>query len=126
MINRELQSKINKLWEEFWTGGVTNPLTVIEQVTFLMFSRMLDITESRNERMAKRTRKPFKRIFPETEQGQALRWSQFKQLGADAMLPMVRDQVFPHFKTIAEMDTSEGTQKTTFQEYFKDAQLMIQ
>ena len=124
MINNELKSSIDKLWEEFWTGGITNPLTVVEQITFLMFARMLDISEARNEKRAKRTRKPFKRIFPDDKQ--ALRWSQFKQLGADAMLPVVRDQVFPHFKTIAEVETSEGSSKTTFQEYFKDAQLMIQ
>ena len=126
MITDVQKSKINKLWEEFWTGGVANPLTVVEQITFLMFARMLDITESRNEKQAKRTGKNFKRIFPDNENGQALRWSHFKQLGADKMLPMVRDHVFPHFKTIAELETAEGAQKTTFQEYFKDAQLMIQ
>ncbi|MCB0256193.1 MAG: type I restriction-modification system subunit M N-terminal domain-containing protein, partial [Anaerolineae bacterium] len=124
MITGELKSRIDKLWEEFWTGGIANPLTVIEQISFLMFARMLDITESRNEKRAARTRKPFRRIFNDDQQ--PLRWSSFKQLGAQDMLPAVRDQVFPHFKTIIEMDTQEGAQKTTFKEYFKDAQLMIQ
>lgn len=50
MITGELKSRIDKLWEEFWTGGIANPLTVIEQISFLMFARMLDITESRNEK----------------------------------------------------------------------------
>ena len=120
MITGELKSRIDKLWEEFWTGGIANPLTVIEQISFLMFARMLDITESRNEKRAARTRKPFRRIFNDDQQ--PLRWSSFKQLGAQDMLPVVRDKVFPHFKTIIEMDTQEGAQKTTF----KDAQLMIQ
>ncbi len=124
MITGELKSRIDKLWEEFWTGGIANPLTVIEQISFLMFARMLDITESRNEKRAARTKKPFRRIFNDDQQ--PLRWSSFKQLGAEAMLPLMRDQVFPHFKTIIEMDTQEGAQKTTFKEYFKDAQLMIQ
>jgi type I restriction enzyme M protein len=49
MITGELKSRIDKLWEEFWTGGIANPLTVIEQISFLMFARMLDITETRNQ-----------------------------------------------------------------------------
>lgn len=117
MITGELKSRINKLWEEFWTGGVTNPLTVIEQITFLMFSRLLDVTESRNEKKAARTGKPFKRIFAEDQQD--LRWSHFKQLGAEQMLPLVRDRVFPHFKSAA-MDGAK------YGEFMKDAQLMIQ
>jgi type I restriction enzyme M protein len=124
MITGELKSRIDKLWTEFWTGGITNPLTVIEQITFLMFTRMLDITETRNEKKASRTGKPFKRIFDEHQQH--LRWQFLKQRGADQMLPLVRDEVFPHFKSIAELDTVDGAQKTTFKEYFKDAQLMIQ
>lgn len=124
MITGELRSRIDKLWEEFWTGGITNPLTVIEQISFLMFSRMLDITETRNEKKAARSGKAVKRAFGEGQQH--LRWSHFKQLGAEPMLKLVRDEVFPHFKTITQMDTQEGAQKTTFGEYFKDAQLMIQ
>ena len=50
MTARELKNKIDPLWEEFWTGGITNPLTVIEQITFLIFSRLLDIKENQNER----------------------------------------------------------------------------
>jgi len=124
MITGELKSRIDKLWEEFWTGGIANPLTVIEQISFLMFARLLDISETRNEKRAARTNKPFRHIFAEDQQH--LRWQNFKQLGADEMLPLVRDEVFPHFKTVAEMDTAEGARKTSFQEYFKDAQLMIQ
>ncbi|WP_318557052.1 N-6 DNA methylase [Geobacter anodireducens] len=119
MITGSLKSSVDKLWEEFWTGGVTNPLTVIEQISFLMFARLLDINESRNEKKAQRTNKPFRRIFPDTDEGQALRWHKFKHLGAENMLPHVRDKVFPHFKSVA----IEGAK---FGEYMKDAQLMIQ
>lgn len=118
MITGELKSRIDKLWEEFWTGGITNPLTVIEQISFLMFARLLDIAETRNEKKEQRTNKPFRHIYPDTEEGQALRWKEFKNYGADKMLPHVRDKVFPHFKSVAV----EGAK---FGEYMKDAQLMI-
>jgi len=53
MITGELKSRIDSLWTDFWTGGITNPLTVIEQITFLMYARMLDMAERRDERMSK-------------------------------------------------------------------------
>lgn len=117
MITGDLRRRIDALWTEFWQGGITNPLTVIEQVTFLMYARLLDINETRDENREKRTGKPFQRRFKEDEQ--SLRWSQFRHLGADEMLPLVRDKVFPHFKTAAASGTS-------FAEFMKDAQLMIQ
>ena len=117
MITGELRSKIDKLWTEFWTGGIANPLTVIEQISFLMFSRLLDIAETREEKKAHRTGKTFRRIFGDDQQD--LRWSHFKNLSGEKLLRTVRDQVFPHFKTVAV----DGTK---FGEYMKDAQLMIQ
>lgn len=117
MLNRELQSKIDKLWEEFWTGGITNPLSVIEQISFLMFARLLDIKETRNEKRARRTNKVFKLIFSDNEQD--LRWSRFQHMPPAEMLVLVRDRVFSHFKNAA----LEGA---TFGEYMKDAQLLIQ
>ncbi len=50
MITGELKSRIDKLWTEFWTGGITNPLTVIEQITFLMYARLLDMNETSDEK----------------------------------------------------------------------------
>jgi type I restriction enzyme M protein len=111
-----LTGEIDRLWTTFWTGGITNPLTVIEQISYLMFARLLDVTETRNEKMAARTKKPFQRIFGEKEQH--LRWKNFKQLDANQMLRVVRDGVFPHFRHL-----NGGT---TFAEYMQDAQLMIQ
>lgn len=117
MITGELRSRVDKLWEEFWTGGIANPLTVIEQITFLMFSRLLDMTETKNERKASLSGGDFSRLFSDDDQD--LRWSHYKNLGAAEMLPMVRDRVFPHFKTTA-------VDGATFGEYMKDAQLMVQ
>ena len=54
MITGPLRAKVDKLWEEFWTGGITNPLTVIEQISFLAFARLLDIRESTDEKRWRR------------------------------------------------------------------------
>lgn len=116
MITGKLKNDIDKLWEEFWTGGITNPLTVIEQISFLMFARLLDVAETRNEKRAERTKKPFKGTFsgPDDER----RWKNFKHLKAEKMLAVVSQKVFPHFRKL-----NGGT---TFAEYMADAQLMIQ
>ncbi|MNZ08251.1 putative type I restriction enzymeP M protein [compost metagenome] len=98
MITGELKSNIDKLWEEFWVGGITNPLTVIEQITFLMYSRMLDLQESRDEQKEMLVGVPFKRRFAEFEQ--ELRFSRYCHLGADEMLEVVRDGVFDHFRSL--------------------------
>ena len=117
MING-LKNQVDRLWTEFWTGGITNPLMVIEQISFLMFARLLDIRETREEKKAKRTKKAFRRVFGDNEQ--ELRWSHFKNVTpAEKMLVLVRDKVFPHFKSVAV----DGAK---FGEYMKDAQLMIQ
>jgi len=106
---------IEKLWTEFWTGGITNPLTVIEQISFLMFARLLDVMETTGERRAERTKKPFTGRFNGTDDPR--RWKNFKQKDAGEMLRVVRDEVFPHFRKL-----NGGT---TFAEYMQDAQLMI-
>ena len=117
MVTGELKRRVDTLWTEFWQGGITNPLTVIEQITFLMYARLLDINETRDENRQKHSGKSFTLRFKKDEQ--YLRWSQFRHLGADDMLPMVRDKVFPHFRS-----TVAGG--TAFAEFMKDAQLMIQ
>lgn len=117
MIAGTLKSQIDKLWSEFWTGGIANPLTVIEQITFLTFARLIDINESRNEKRAARTGNKFKSVFRGDQQH--LRWSHFKQLGGDEMMKVVRDGVFVHFREDMAKHSSLG-------EYMKDAQLMIQ
>ena len=119
MITGELRNKIDRLWLEFWQGGITNPLTVIEQITFLMFMRLLDITETRNEKRHARTKakKPFKGHFSRSEQN--LRWQNLLKLSGDDLLPAIRDQVFAHLRGIAG-------EESTFGRYMKEAQLMVQ
>lgn len=117
MVTGELKRRVDALWTEFWQGGITNPLTVIEQITFLMYARLLDINETRDENRRKRTGKRFQRRFNDEQQN--LRWSRFRHLAADEMLPLVRDKVFPHLKTPAAAGSA-------FAEFMKDAQLMVQ
>ena len=79
MITGELKNKIDSLWTDFWTGGITNPLTVIEQITFLMYSRMLDMQESKDEQREMLAGIPFKHRFAEFEQD--YRFSRYANLG---------------------------------------------
>ena len=117
MITGELKNKIDKLWLEFWQGGIANPLVVIEQITFLMFSRLMDINETRDEKREKRTGKAFKRRFAKDEQH--LRWSDFIHVeDPEVLLHRVRGEVFPHFRTHA------GDNR--FGDYMKDARLVIE
>jgi type I restriction enzyme M protein len=99
MITGTLRSKVDKLWDEFWTGGISNPLTVIEQITFLMFTRLLDIRETTAEKQWTRTNpgKPYKGLYGPSEQ--KLRWQNFSKCGGEEMLKVVRDEVFPHLES---------------------------
>ena len=117
MITGELKQRIDALWQEFWTGGITNPLTVIEQITYLMFARLLDIHETRDENRQLRSGRTFKKRYVAMQQH--LRWSQFRNLGGENMLPLVRDEVFPHLRRASASGASSA-------EFMKDAQLMIQ
>ncbi|WP_421557169.1 type I restriction-modification system subunit M [Pseudomonas canadensis] len=121
MITGELKNRIDSLWSEFWTGGITNPLTVIEQITFLMYSRLLDMQERKDEKRAAITSKSHLSRFDVADQD--CRWETWRHYGADEMLPHVRDRVFPHFRSLAERSTGEGSH---FASFMKDAQLMIQ
>lgn len=117
MVTGKLKQRIDTLWTEFWQGGITNPLTVVEQVTFLIYARLLDINETRDENRQKRTGKSYQRRFKEEEQH--LRWQNVRHVAAERIIPLVRDEVFPHFK-------STVASSTAFAEFMKDAQLMIQ
>lgn len=99
MITGDIKNRVDRIWEQFWTGGVTNPLTVIEQFTYLLFIKGLDDAQKRMERQAQLTGGPLaNRIY--TEEQAHLRWSHFKELDAEAMFNIVKDEVFPHMKQV--------------------------
>ena len=116
MTRSEIKSRIDSLWLDFHSGGITNPITVIEQISYLMFIRLLDLTESRNEKRASRLNKDFAGIFSKNQQH--LRWSHFRNLGGEPMLVIVRDEVFPFLRTEVEKRSALGR-------FLKDANFLI-
>ena len=129
MTNRQLRDKLDTLWTTFWTGGITNPLTVIEQITYLMFLRLLDMQEETRERIARRTGKPLaKGPFQTSEHGPGSRWQTIRSLPEAQMQTQMRDVVFPFLRELGEdkknkegnKDNSKGVAK-----YLRDAQYLI-
>ena len=99
MITGELRNKIDRIWETFWTGGITNPLDVIGQFTYLLFIKQLDDVETTKENEANFLGVPFESMFP--GECQNFRWSKFKNLGsADEMYDVVLNGVFPFIKNL--------------------------
>ena len=117
MLTGELRNKVDKIWETFWTGGITNPLTVIEQFTYLLFIKGLDETETQREQEAALLGIEFERIFPEDKQH--LRWSKFKNLEASQMYEIVSKEVFPFIKSL------HGNKNSAYAKYMNDAIFMI-
>lgn len=79
MLTGEIRNKVDKIWTDMWAGGISNPLTVIEQLTYLMFIRSLDEKELEAESFEVLTGEPLPKLFPQNPEGQALRWGQFKK-----------------------------------------------
>ena len=96
MITGELRNKVDKIWETFWTGGITNPLSVIEQFTYLIFIKSLDDKQIREEMDANLLGIEPKIIFNENQQN--LRWSNFKEFEAQEMYNTIVNKVFPFIK----------------------------
>lgn len=114
MITGELRSKVDKIWETFWTGGITNPLEVIEQFTYLLFIKGLDDVETIKEAEATLLGVSFDRTFPENMQH--LRWSKFSNEGdAEKMYTIMQNEVFPFIKRL------HGNKESAYAKYMGDA-----
>jgi type I restriction enzyme M protein len=107
--NSTIKSLIDKLWQNFWEGGIANPLTAIEQITYLIFMKRLDDLEAKRERDADFTNEKYTSRFKgkftipgsnETVDKNELRWSVFKHKPADEMLLHVQVKVFPFLKDL--------------------------
>ncbi|MBU1535230.1 type I restriction-modification system subunit M N-terminal domain-containing protein, partial [Myxococcota bacterium] len=117
MITGELKSQVDRIWEAFWTGGISNPLTVIEQFTFLIFIRRLDEAQLLEEKKANMIGAPVANaIF--TEKQRELRWNSFKNKDPESMFNLFTRGVFDHMKEI-------GTKGGVFSRYMKGATFMI-
>ena len=117
MVTGELRSKVDKIWEIFWTGGITNPLSVIEQFTYLLFIKGLDDKQTDLERNAEFLGIEVENIFSDEQQN--YRWHKFKQLSALDMYEMVSKNVFPFIKKL------HGDKESAFTKYMDDAIFMI-
>ena len=118
----ELKNKIDSLWEIFWNGGITNPLDVIEQMTYLMFIKDLDDTDNLRAKEAAMLGLPYKSIFADeveigdrTVDGNQLKWSTFHDFPAQRMYSVVQEWVFPFIKNL------HGDKNSAYSKYMDDA-----
>lgn len=122
MLTGTIRTQIDQIWNAFWSGGVSNPLSVIEQLTFLLFIKRLDEIHTREESKAEMLGTTMeRRIFPEGQDDKGepydnLRWSRFKNFEARETMRIVDEHVFPFLRQMGEEGSSYGT-------HMKDARL---
>ncbi|MBV5304220.1 MAG: type I restriction-modification system subunit M N-terminal domain-containing protein, partial [Chlorobium sp.] len=132
--NPELKSKIDQLWNKFWSGGISNPLTAIEQITYLLFMKRMDDQDREKQASAEWAGDTYRSLFegmwipPEYRDKEnaasyaidksTLRWSEFKHRQAEEMLTHVQSRVFPYLK---DMNGSESK----FTRHIKNAVFII-
>lgn len=114
MLNVKIKSSINKLWDKFWSGGISNPLTAIDQISYLLFMKRLDEIDLKKRQDAEFTGEEYKSIFdgefiiPSTQQSidkSTLRWSHFKHMESGEMLTHIQIKVFPFLKTLNDEES---------------------
>ena len=141
MITGTIKNKVDKIWLDIYAAGMANPLTVIEQLTYLIFIRSLDVREQENESMENLLGTKQPRIFPQSEMRQSMRWSRFKNQNPQKIFQIVSQLVFPAIKKmrggkLPEIDEQGniiepegGEQKagdlTSFSRYMEDAMFLI-
>jgi type I restriction enzyme M protein len=118
MLTGELKNKVDKIWETLWTAGISNPLTVIEQLTYLLFIKGLDDQQLKAEKKAERTGKPVQNPSFTKEQ-EHLRWRNLKQLEPTEMFNTIRDEVFPFIKELG------GKNGSTYRKHMEGAIFMF-
>lgn len=119
MITGELKSQIDQIWNTFWTGGISNTITIVEQLTYLIFIKDLDETEALNERKAKRFNKEYTAIFNENQQH--FRWKNLKEMDVNErhqIFSNTVDGIFPFIRTL-------GSEKSMFSQYMRGASFGI-
>jgi type I restriction enzyme M protein len=127
MITGPIKSQIDQVWNAFWSGGISNPLEVIEQITYLLFLRRLDDLHILEENKAARLKEPLaRRVFQEGKDGlgangglayDELRWSRFKNQAPSEMFGIVGEHVFPFLRKL-------GGDDSTYAHHMKDARFV--
>jgi type I restriction enzyme M protein len=124
MITGELKSKVDKIWDTMWSGGVSNPISVVEQLTYLLFIKRLDELHTLKERKAQRLNQPIEDPVFGSDQDH-LRWSRFKDAAPESMFNTVKDEVFPFIKTLGNKGEEDGEGGSTYTHHMKDALFMM-
>lgn len=124
MITGAIKNQVDRIWDAFWSGGISNPLEVIEQITYLLFLRRLDDLQTLAENKAAHAGVPIERaVFPEGSDSRGrryvdFRWSRFKNLAPADMYVVVSDHIFPWLRTL-------GDDGSTYQHHMRDARFTI-
>lgn len=115
MLDSELKSKINKLWEKLWSSGISNPLNAIEQISYLLYMKRLEDEDILRNQNAKLTKEKYTSIF---EKHKDCKWSVWTEYSSDKILEHVRTKVFPFLKNLGEKDSM-------YNQYMQDAVFII-
>jgi type I restriction enzyme M protein len=124
MLTGEARSQINSIWDSFWSGGIANPLEVMEQITYLLFLKRLDDLQTLEENKASRLGQPIeRRIFPEGNDPRGrpyddFRWSRFKHFAPADMYSVIGEHVFPYLRSL-------GGDGSTYAGHMKDARFTL-
>lgn len=126
MITGEIKNKIDSLWDDFAAGGIVNPLTVIEQITYMMFIHDLDETDNLRAKESAMLGLPYESIFADEVEvqgravaGNQLKWSVFRDFPANRMYDVMQEMVFPFIKNL------HGDKNSAYSKYMDDAIFMI-
>ncbi len=124
MITGDIKNQIDRIWDAFWSGGISNPLEVIEQITYLLFLRRLDDLHTLEENKSARLKKPMEHlVFPPGKDSKRrpyedFRWSRLKNLAPAEMYTVIGEHVFPFLRTL-------GGDGSTYAHHMKDARFSI-
>jgi type I restriction enzyme M protein len=124
VITGAIRSQIDQIWNAFWSGGISNPLEVIEQITYLLFIKRLDELQTLAENKAQATKQPIeRRVFPEAADAKGrpyadYRWSRFKGFDPSTMFAIVSEHVFPFLRTL-------GGDGSTYSKHMEGARFTI-
>jgi len=103
MLNTSIKSSIDRLWDKFWSGGISNPLTAIEQISYLLFMKRLDQMDLKKKQDAEFTGEAYKSFFD--GENKNMRWSHFRHMEGGEMLTHIQNKVFPFLKTLNPKDS---------------------
>src|SRR5712691_2757922 len=124
MLTGDIKNQIDRIWDAFWSGGISNPLEVIEQITYLLFLRRLDDLHTLEENKSARLKQPIeRRVFPAGKDPKKrpyddLRWSRFKHFAPAEMFTVVGEHVFPFLRAL-------GGDDSTYAHHMKDARFTV-